>query len=94
MTLHRIRSTFNGLDMIGTVHDGFFRCGSASGPLAPSFTDEGILKVGDVLTLAFNYDTNEYASQTGGWQCEVVRINRQSVTVNSSRTGVNRRITL
>lgn len=91
---HVIKSTFNGLDMLGFVTGEFFRCGSASGPLAPSFTDDGEAAPGRVLRLAYNYDTDEYASRTGGWECNIVRVNRKSITVRSQSTGNTRRIEL
>lgn len=91
---HIIRSTFNDLDMVGFVYGEFFAVGSASGPLAPSFEDRGPVYPGAVLKLAYNYDTDEYASQTGGWFATVVRVNRKSITVKSHDTNTNRRIEL
>lgn len=89
---HTIRSTFNHLDMVGIVYGEFFRVGSASGPLATQFTDEGTTKVGDKLTLAYNFDTDSYALRTGGWKCTVKRINKRTITVQSDTTNAMHRV--
>lgn len=85
-TPHRLRSTHNALDSIGFVSTdergvSFYRIASATGPVEPMFEDLGELTPGTELKLPFNYETDEYASQFGGWPCLVVRINRKSVTV-------------
>lgn len=96
---HRLTAMFNNLDSIGQVWslDGndtptMFSCMSASGPIAPIYTDNGPITVGQTLTLPYNYDTDEYANQNGGWACTVVRINRKTVTVKSHATGKSHRI--
>lgn len=81
-TPHHLRSTFNALDTFGFVSsDGFYSIGSASGPVSPMFDDLGELTLGTELKLAYNYATEEYAIQAGGWKCTVQRINRKSITV-------------
>lgn len=78
---HMIGSVVNELTMIGTVSGGFFRVGSASGPLEPSFIDYGPVVKGSRFYLGYNYATGEYVNQTGGWHVEAVRINAKTVTV-------------
>lgn len=90
--LHHLRSRFNALDSFAVVWElphgdgtstAYFRMGTASGPVEPMFEDLGELKVGAELRLAYNYATNEYMNQTGGWLVTVKRINQKSITVTA-----------
>lgn len=100
--VHHLKANSNGLDSFGFVwtldgeHNGtkMFSMGSATGPVSPIYKDMGPLKAGVQLKLAFDYDTNDYAVKTGGWSCEVVRINVKTVTVKSLATNRTHRLDL
>lgn len=85
-------------DMVAIVHtvDGhdMFQCMTCSGPVdtAGGWRVTGPVVKGDVLRLAYNYDTDDYVPaserEAGNYWCAtVVRINRLSITVRSNLTG-------
>ena len=80
---HVLTSSYNQLDAIGLVHGDFYSIMSASGPVKPIYDDRGPVEVGMNLRLPYNYATDEYATQNGGWPVTVIRINRKSVTVKA-----------
>lgn len=96
---HRLTATHNGFDSIGLVYslDGedqptMFSIMTASGPIEPIYKDRGPIEKGQRLSLPYNYETDEYATLTGGWMVEVIRVNRKSVTVKAMNTGKTYRV--
>jgi hypothetical protein len=75
--------------LVNTDQDGqsWFNVMSASGPVSDSWTVVGPITVGMTLSLRYNYDTDAYMVPDTVWKCEVVRINRKTLTVKSAETG-------